>query len=293
MYPEGVPCEQYKAIEEEKRALAAQPLPSPQLPVEELNRHKAAEEWVKTLSISINLLGIEVNVNDFGIIGSLSLVTIGLWLLFSVRRENRAIITLLRDAYWDTKFLKAKKYRTNKWDIANMAFQGAVHSQIFIGAGRDDEPWSTEKIFATDFSRQKKRIKREETKSGFGGFWNSIATSTRWDRFTGFWTHRVRFLVIGLMFLPSATIIFIIYADIHSLQLCSPFRANYPKVVSIFNGDLNFIFGRNVLTGAASAFFSIIINIAILVFQGRTKEGLDDFSHSLGLEGSPTETSSE
>jgi hypothetical protein len=86
-------------------------------------------EWVKNQIITVSLLGIRVSVSDLPVIGSLSLVIISIWFFYSVRRENRAIGTLLRDAY-----------RLKDWHVRYMVYQGIVHNLVLIELGRGTKP---------------------------------------------------------------------------------------------------------------------------------------------------------
>ena len=69
-----------------------------------------SEEWIQNQNINISLLGVHVNVDQFSLFGSATLMIISFWMLFSLRRENRAIVTLLRDVYDETKQPKEEIY---------------------------------------------------------------------------------------------------------------------------------------------------------------------------------------
>lgn len=86
-------------------------------------------EWIKNQIITVSLLGIRVSVNDLPVIGSLSLIIISVWFFYSARRENRAIGTLLRDAY-----------RLEDWRVRYMVYQGIVHNLVLIELGRGVKP---------------------------------------------------------------------------------------------------------------------------------------------------------
>ncbi len=88
-------------------------------------------EWVKNRIITVSLLGIRISVDDLPVIGSLSLVIISIWFFYSARRENRAIGTLLRDAY-----------TLEDWHIRYMVYQGIVHHLVLIDLGRGAKPIS-------------------------------------------------------------------------------------------------------------------------------------------------------
>src|SRR2546429_3064493 len=55
------------------------------------------DEWIRSLKISIPVLGIQAGVGDAAVLGSLSIYISCIWLYFSMRRENHTIGILLRD----------------------------------------------------------------------------------------------------------------------------------------------------------------------------------------------------
>lgn len=97
--------------------------------VTDFAQQQLISEWVKNHIISVGLLGIRVSVNDLPVLGGLSLFIISVWFFFAVRRENRAIGTLLRDAY-----------RLKDRNARYMVYQGIVHHLVLIDIGRGDEP---------------------------------------------------------------------------------------------------------------------------------------------------------
>lgn len=86
------------------------------------------EEWVKSLKVSIPMLGINVGVGDAAVLGSLSLLIISIWLFFSVRRENHTIGLLLQE--------------TQDCDAArlHMIFHGVVSYSVFTTVTKIDSP---------------------------------------------------------------------------------------------------------------------------------------------------------
>lgn len=229
------------------------------LPLQEFNKRNAATEWTKTLSISINLLGIEANISDLPVVGSFSLMVISLWFLFTVRRENKAIVALLRDVYKETKFTKDN--RNSNWDIGNLAFQGAIHSLLFTSTNANDRPMSEEDIF-------------EET-----------ATGKRFDGTVSGLTTLVRYLIFLLMLLPAIIIFVLIYTDYKSLYQCTPFREDFPMLKDIMypNGELNYLYTRDFWIGIILGVLTLIISLANLVFQFRTATALEEYGKKLGL----------
>jgi hypothetical protein len=87
-------------------------------------------EWLRNLYVSASLLGVRVNINDLAVIGSLSLVVIMVWYFFSQRRENRAIVGLLRDCY-----------ENKQMDVlGNYIYEAIVQNIVFINMWGGDRP---------------------------------------------------------------------------------------------------------------------------------------------------------
>ena len=148
------------------------------------NQEFVAGEWFKNLFVSVGVLGIRISTNDMAVIGSVSLIVIMVWFFFSQRRENRAIVSLLRDCG-----KKAEKGELDK-DACELVYEGIVQSIVFSDLGGGDKP-----------------IK---------GLDETPLSSER-DRF-------VRQLLKFLMFLPPITIAMILVADVSSIFLPSYLR---------------------------------------------------------------------
>lgn len=86
------------------------------------------DEWVRSLKISIPVLGIQAGVGDAAVLGSLSLYITCIWLYFSMRRENHSIGLLLRD----TKGCSPP--------TRSMVFHGIISFGIFTTVTEIDEP---------------------------------------------------------------------------------------------------------------------------------------------------------
>jgi hypothetical protein len=91
-------------------------------------QQKLTEEWVRSLKVSIPILGIYVGISDGSVLGALSLYIISTWLFFSVRRENHIIGELLQDT------------QGCSWEVQNMVFHGVVVYSVFTTATKIDEP---------------------------------------------------------------------------------------------------------------------------------------------------------
>src|SRR5437868_4751049 len=68
-------------------------------PIHVYGRKELVAEWYKNRIIQIGLLGIRLSVSDLSLIGSFTLVVITIWFYYSQKRENNALVTLLRDAH--------------------------------------------------------------------------------------------------------------------------------------------------------------------------------------------------
>lgn len=148
------------------------------------NRDLVIVEWVKNLVISVGLLGIRVSGSDLSVIGSASLIVVMTWYFYSQRRENRAIVNLLRFCVREYDAGRLTK------DMCYMVFQGIVHSIVFIDLGKGDVPLS-----------------------GIDD-----------DKVSDKNTFLIRRVVTALVYLPPITILLIIASDIWSLTLPSPIR---------------------------------------------------------------------
>lgn len=91
------------------------------------------EEWYKTRSIQVSLLGIRVDVSDFSLIGSFAIVVITVWYFHCQRQVNREIIALLKDA-------KKKKYPK---DVKDYIFHSLVMNALFTKFDFDKDDSST------------------------------------------------------------------------------------------------------------------------------------------------------
>ena len=148
------------------------------------NQEFVAGEWFKNLFVSVGVLGIRISTNDLAVIGSVSLIVIMVWFFFSQRRENRAIVSLLRDCR-----RKADEGELDK-DACELVYEGIVQSIVFSDLGGGDEPIK---------GLEKTHLSSERYRS-------------------------VRQLLDFLMFLPPITILMILIADVSSIFLPSYLR---------------------------------------------------------------------
>jgi len=148
------------------------------------NQEFVAGEWFKNLFVSVAVLGIRISTNDLAVIGSVSLVVIMVWFFFSQRRENRAIVSLLRDCG-----KKAENGELDK-DACELVYEGIVQSIVFSDLGGGDKP--IKGLTETPLSSERDRL--------------------------------VRRLLDVLMFLPPITILMILTADLSSIFVTSYLR---------------------------------------------------------------------
>src|SRR5215203_1680393 len=148
------------------------------------NQEFVAGEWFKNLFVSVGVLGIRISTNDMAVIGSVSLIVIMVWFFFSLRRENRAIVGLLRDC--------AKRADQTELDTngCELVYEGIVQSLIFTDVGGGDRPV--------------RGLTQTNTKSETD--------------------HFVRQVLEFLVYLPPVTICLVIIADLSSLLLTSYLR---------------------------------------------------------------------
>src|ERR1051325_375698 len=102
-------------------------------PIHVFGRQQLVTEWYKNRIIQIGLLGIRLSVSDLSLIGSFTLVVITIWFYYSQRRENQALVTLLRDVH-------GGYIGKNGLAIREMVYQGIKHSLVFIRTEVSDEP---------------------------------------------------------------------------------------------------------------------------------------------------------
>lgn len=234
----------------------------------EHNKRAISEGWIENQNIRISLLGIGVNVDQFSLLGSAALMIISFWLLFSLRRENRAIVTLLRDVKQEIKRPKDEtekyrrgEYKDDAWDIANLAYHGIVHKMVFAQTGSHDRPLVPQNIFGGE-SRWFEKIV------------NKVAAAL---------TSVIRALVSILFFLPVITIIVILWVDDYTTtENLYPYTSNpagmlidrnvhYPEQIvgEIYNWGIGFL----IATFASC--------IACAIFQIQTTRTLKDYERKL------------
>lgn len=102
----------------------------------EANQKILTSEWLERLNISVGLFGIHVSAADLAVVGSGALIIIMVWFFFSQRRENRAVVGLLR---YCREQAEAKRFDKA---LTHLVYGDIVQSILFIDLGGGDEPIS-------------------------------------------------------------------------------------------------------------------------------------------------------
>jgi hypothetical protein len=229
------------------------------LSLDEYNRRNLAAQWLKSTDISIGLLGVTINSNDLDILGVSTLMMITTWLVFSLRRENRTIVALLRDINNETNFTKKERY-SDEWDVANLAFQGIVNNLIFVSVTKDDFPLGGKSIFEESDAQESKKV-------------SPLLVDSIVARLISI----VRSLLPLALFIPPFAIVAIFYIDFHSLTLNSSMAPDFAKVPNSDDQILRWIWeGVGFILTLANCFASYVFEYrtqtALQVFGGKLKE---------------------
>jgi hypothetical protein len=211
-----------------------------------------ANEWVKNQIIPVGILGINlrVSVSDLSVIGSASMLVIITWYFYSQKRENRAIVGLLRDCAEGYK-----ERRLNK-SICSMAFQGIVHSLVFIDLEKGGVPLLGLK---SEEARKPPEILKAKEKPTL-------------------WTEWV---VKGLAYLPPITIILIVLLDIRSLVQPSIIRSNGDALWSILSSSQHIKIVMFESTAIVSAVYTWFLCYRSTQFSKATAATLIDYMEFL------------
>jgi hypothetical protein len=242
------------------------------------NKRALSKEWIENQNVRINLLGISVNVDQFSLIGSFTLMVITIWMLFSVRRENRSIVTLLRDVRKYVGYPKRGKSDDelqppektelhDNWKIADLTLHGIAHNLIFSQIGRYDLPMSENNIFDL-----KNEIPEPDT--------NNI---------TEIATKFIRAFAYLLLFLPAISIVLIIYIDQQTTtNLIYPY-SNNPIEYFINRNIHNFPrqIGLEIKIGIIFGLITWLVCFTCFIYQKRTASAMKTFEEQLGKEDNP------
>jgi hypothetical protein len=202
---------------------------SPSMQRIEFNKDEIIKEWVKNQVISVGLLGIRISGTDLAVVGSGSLIVAMTWFFFSIRRENRAIVTLLQDV---NKICEEKQINP---ELCRMVYYGIVQSIVFIDMGGGDEPE--------------------------GGIELSNVTSEYLEKYRS--THpskklRSRIVLRYIFFLPPLAIALVVLSDIYSLFIPSPIRNCQDILIAcLWNEPEGYLYVIKIILFEAVAFWAI------------------------------------
>jgi hypothetical protein len=227
----------------------------------EHNRRAVSTEWIQSQNVNIGLLGVNVSVDQFSLLGSFTLMIISFWMLFSFRRENRAIVSLLRDVKNEVGRPNSRAKKDDLWDIANLTFHGIAHKFIFAHTGRSDKPMSKQDIF-----RGKYTIWQKIINLGVAGLIRII-----------------RFISLALLFLPIITITAILYDDIYTTEhSMSPYTKNSAiSFIQTAIGPWSSQITTEVEIGAFFGLITLLGCLVCLILQIRTVQALREFERRL------------
>jgi hypothetical protein len=241
----------------------------------EQNKRAISEEWIENQNIRISLLGVNVNVDQFSLLGSGTIMMISFWMLFSQRRENRSIVTLLRDVREEVRrpktpdqdFGKNEHKKDDYWDIANLAYHGIVHNLVFAQTGTHDRPISTHEIF------------RENEKDEY-----DVHEKKR-NRNTAKLTSLIRRVATSFFFLPGGTILVILGFDLWTTTgILYPYYNNPAEMLIQRNINFPFQIGFEIVLGFLALLLTLSCCWGCYVFQKRTVDALQVFDDRLKAE---------
>ena len=234
--------------------------------LDEINRRNLAGEWLKSTNISIGLLGVVINMNDLDVLGSCTLMIISFWFVFNIRRENRAIVGLLKDVRNITKFdeLDDKNLQQDQMLIASMAFQEVAHSMTFVSVAKDS-PLSSKHIFPA-----KTQDKTQESIID-----NLVRLAIFLLRVPG---------MIILLLSPVLVIFVIIYADIWSMTMNTAFDEKFATVGGSMSTYLKEMYQGRRLVSLICLFTTLVIFLITVNLQIKTTDALYVFAERLGVD---------
>ncbi|HQU83101.1 MAG TPA: hypothetical protein PKY59_08260 [Pyrinomonadaceae bacterium] len=217
------------------------------------NQDLVKGQWIQNQVVSNGVLGIRVSSYDLSVVGSACLIVIMVWYFFSQRRENKTIVSLLRDVYkeYELKIIDKK--------VCETVYHGIAQSLVFINTGDGDEPLGG--------LLQQKQLTQEEN-----------------FRIRLIKKIPLRTLLSYLVYLPPFTIGAIIFADIISLLIPSPLReCESILIVCLFQGktidiivDLIKIVFFESIALLAFSYTRGVCDVCIN-FSRFTRETLDEF----------------
>jgi len=176
----------------------------------------ALEEWVKSQTISVPFLGLHIGHSDGAVLGSFSLLIISLWFYLSMRRENEAIGSLLRDSNDESQEIRTKIFYgvTSHLLFSNFGQGRPIINSLKNNNDKNEPPKNIKKIFIKAIAFIKKILNLKGAPDETPIYIKII-----------FWI---------LLYLPTIAIIFIIISDILSIFfLQAPFRSPQRPLIEI------------------------------------------------------------
>lgn len=181
-------------------------------------RQTIVTEWMRNQLISIGILGIRIHGTDLAVIGSVGLIVIMTWYFYSQRRENRAIVKLLRHCI--------KEYKAGRIgrDVCSMVFHGIIDSTVFLDVIKGDAPLrglrdeDTEKNNDKDSGEYTSGVNKRSTTPSFLKVMvvSLVRAILR--------LASIKTVLRVLVYLPPLTIMAVIWSDVASLTKPSPIR---------------------------------------------------------------------
>ncbi|HEX8734793.1 MAG TPA: hypothetical protein VF721_05675 [Pyrinomonadaceae bacterium] len=235
------------------------------------NQEQAISEWIKNRTVSIGLLGIRIDATDFGVVGSFSLTIITVWFFFSIRRENRAIVTLLRDVHEDWK-----KDELNL-GVCKMVYYGIVNNLVFIDLRGGDSPIG---------GLQKPETLLDSDNNQITSSTQLVDTEEKEKAPPASFARRIIKIIV---FLPPVTILLVIATDIASLFMVSPYRDLHLPLWKIVKGHEMWIWIiAKIIFFDGIAFLAFLYTRKLCIrcreFSAKTRETIIDFRKSTKVE---------
>ncbi len=200
--------------------------------------------------------------NDLNILGSATLMIMSFWFLFNIRRENRAIVGLLKDVRNITDFDTEvdKNLKQDNMLIASMAFQEVAHSMTFVSVAKD-LPLSSKHIFD------------ENPKDG------------KFEQAVRFSVYTLRFVGMAiLLFSPVLVISFTFYADYISMEMNTAFYEGFPKIGGTMSDYFRNVFETRMWFAGVCLLITFIICCLTIILQLKTTDALYVFAEKLGVD---------
>lgn len=245
-------------------------------PMHIYGRQQLVAEWYKNRIIQVGVLGVRLSVSDLAVTGSLTLLVITIWYYYSLRRENRATVTLLRDVLKEDV------------EVRYMVYQVIKHSSVFIKTEHSNDP--LEGLNPAKHSTTDGAAAKEEGAAADEAEEGATTNETAVEQKETITDKTLHFLT----FLPCVTIIAILVRDVGALFMQSPTSdTGLPLGRILLNQALDgqFSWGSAYPLIYVFMFDSVAVLLAIYTFilckKGRaftkaTRDTLLEFEGTLG-----------